>query len=151
MRRKTIHTSSTAVFATAAELAKRSYDVCFTVSNTPKVDLQCSVPDGPTFKVQVKGISDVGPVRMQEHVFTKPMQKDLYFAIVIVPLREEERVRFFIMTHAQVQEENKRLPTVRRDGKPYQRGSDGLPFRSFKDYEGKWDKFPDNPARCIGA
>jgi hypothetical protein len=85
MKRAIQQTSSAAVLATGAELSRRGYDVTFTLGNTRKVDMLCAVPDGRTFKVQVKGLSNRNGFYIDKSFFDGATQDDLYLVVVYVP------------------------------------------------------------------
>ena len=142
MRRATQHTSSAAVLATGAELSRRGYDVTFTLGNTRRVDMLCSVPDGQSFKIQVKGISTANAFYIDKSFFEGGAQPDLFLVVVLVPpLGDVSPFRFFVLSHADAKNEFSKMPTRKRDGRPYESGS-GLNWGSLKPYENAWDKFP---------
>src|SRR5437867_10394930 len=100
MKRATQHTSSAAVLATAAELSRRGYDVTFTLGNTRRVDMMCSVPDGESFKIQVKGISNSYAFYIDKAFFEGDVQPDLFLVVVLVPRQDEPPFLFFVLSHA---------------------------------------------------
>jgi hypothetical protein len=80
-------TSSAAVLAIGAELSRRGYDVTFTLGNTRRVDMLCSVPNGPLFKIQVKGISGEWGFYIDKSFFEGETQQNLFLVVVLVPPR----------------------------------------------------------------
>jgi hypothetical protein len=144
-RKRTIQqTSSAAVFAIGAELSRRGYDITFTLGNTRKVDMMCSIPDGKTFKIQVKGISDEWAFYIDKPFFDGATQKDLYLVVVLVPkeARNDLPFRFFILSHEEAQNQFKRN-LYKKDGTLITKNF-GLPFSSIKPYENKWETFPNS-------
>ena len=134
MKHKTHYTEWSALFATGAELTRRGYDVALTLGRTPKVDLLCSVPDGESFKVQVKGMSNHAGPWIQKHFFEDQEDPQLFFIIVNVPFDDKERFEFFIMTHGDIK-------SVWRKKKHYA-GFEGFTYREIKNYEDKWKNLP---------
>src|SRR5712691_8006666 len=119
MKRAVQQTSSAAVLATGAELSRRGYDVTFTLGNTRKVDMLCAVPDGQTFKVQVKGLSGRNGFYIDKPFFEGTTQDDLYLVIVYVPpLGTDSAMEFYVLSHAQAQNEFSKMPTHKKDGRP---------------------------------
>ncbi len=144
MKRATQHTSSAAVLATGAELSRRGYDVTFTLGNTRRVDMFCSVPDGQSFKIQVKGITNAAAFYIDKSFFEGETQTDLFLVVVLVPLKDKDRdpFRFFILSHGDAQNEFSEIPNIKRDGSPYLNGW-GLTWGAIKPYEkNAWSKFP---------
>ena len=142
MKRATQHTSSAAVLATGAELSRRGYDVTFTLGNTRRVDMLCSVPDGQPFKIQVKGISTANAFYIDKSFFDRDTQSDLFLVVVLVPpVGEDVPFRFFVLSHADAKKEFSKMPTRKRDGRPYESGW-GLNWGSVKPYENAWNKLP---------
>ena len=123
-------------------MSRRGYDVTFTLGNTRRVDMLCAVPDGVTFKVQVKGLSNRNGFYIDKSFFEGPPQEDLYLVVVHVPpLGKDGPMEFYVMTHAQAQAEFSKMPTHKRDGRPYERGS-GLNWGRVKNYKDAWKSFP---------
>ena len=142
MKRATQHTSSAAVLATGAELSRRGYDVTFTLGNTRRVDMLCAIPDGKSFKVQVKGISNANGFYIDKSFFAGSTQRDLFLVVVLVPpIGDGAQIRFFVLSHANARTEFSKMPKSKKDGRPYVNGS-GLNWGSVKSYESRWDKFP---------
>jgi hypothetical protein len=141
MKRATQQTSSAAVLAVGAELSRRGYDVAFTLGNTRKVDLLCSVPDGSPFKTQVKGISNPNGFYIDKSFFEGAVQEDLFLVVVLVPKDDASPFRFFVLSHEEAKKEFGRMPTHKRDGRPYEHGS-GLNWGPVSSYENTWGKFP---------
>jgi hypothetical protein len=155
MKRAVQHTSSAAVLATGAELSRRGYDVTFTLGNTRRVDMLCSVPDGQPFKIQVKGISNETGLWIDDKFFQGGIQRDLFLVVVLVPpLSGDARFRFFILKHADAKDESSKMPQKKRDGTPFgpsrQKGP-GLNWGLLKPYENAWDKFPTIPRELPAA
>ena len=142
MKRTTQQTSSAALLATGAELSRRGYDVTFTLPNTPRVDMVCFVPDGPSFKIQVKGISTANAFYIDKSFFDRDAQADLFLVVVLVPpISENVPFQFFVLSHADAKKEFSKMPTHKRDGRPYVNGW-GLNWGSVKPYENAWNKLP---------
>jgi len=154
MKRATYYTSLTATLAVGAELSRRGYDVGFTIGNTPRIDLLSAVPDGQSFKIQVKGISNPMGFWVQKAFFHARLQPDLFLIIVLVPSRDDSRLRFFVLSHADAKHEFSKMPKYKRDGRPYENGS-GLYWKSITPYENAWAKLPNlrshTDARKSGA
>lgn len=143
MKRAIQHTSSAAVLAIGAELSRRSYDVTFTLGNTPRIDMLCTIPDGETFKVQVKGISTANAFYIDKKFFEGGVQADLFLVVVLVPPPGDEfPFRFFVLSHAEAVAEFNKMPKTKRDGRPYVNGF-GLNWGSVKQYENAWNTFPN--------
>jgi len=124
-----------ATYGTASELSRRGFNVCLTMSNTSKVDLLCSVPDGMAFKVEVKGITYAAGLRVQDIFFAGEAQNDLFLVVVHVPPPDSEgHLRFFILTHKEAQDAYRSRP-----------GSTGLNWGDLKNHEHQWAKFPAIP------
>jgi hypothetical protein len=132
--------------ATAAELSRRGYDVAFTLGNTPKIDLLCSLPGGHAFKVQVKGVSHHSGPYVQTSFFKEPAEPMLFLVVVFVPPLGDELkpFRFFVLSHQQAIDAWKEMPEFHRDGiTPYtEKDGDGLNWGSITPFEGKWGIFP---------
>lgn len=141
MKRSIQQTSSAAALATGAELSRRGYDVTFTLGNTPKVDMICAVPDGRTLKVQVKGLSHRNGFYIKKKFF-EGTHGDLYLVVVYVPpLGVEEPLEFFVLSHKQAKNEFSKMPTHKKDGRPYTDGS-GLNWGRVLPYKGAWATLP---------
>ena len=136
-------TSFAAVLATGVELSRRGYDVTFTLGNTRRVDMLCSVPDGQLFKIQVKGISNENGFYIDKSFFDGEIQPNLFLVAVLVPPlgKEDLPLRFFVLSHADAKKEFSMMPEIKRDGTPYKNGS-GLYWGSVKSYENEWSTFP---------
>jgi hypothetical protein len=151
MKRAAQHTSSAAVLATGAELSRRGYDVTFTLGNTRRVDMLCSVPDGQPFKIQVKGISTANAFYIDKSFFEGDIQQDLFLVVVLVPpLDKDSPFRFFILNHADAKNEFSKMPQQKRDGRPYLNGA-GLNWGSVKPHENAWGQFPPIPRQLSPA
>ena len=101
----------------------------------------CSVPDGSTFKIQVKGISNQNALYIDKSFFDAPGQENLFLVVVLVPKDVALPFRFFVLSHAQAKTESAKLPTRKRDGQPFV-VEGGLNWGSFKSYENAWATFP---------
>lgn len=138
------HTSTAAAFAVGAELSRRGYDVAFTLGNSPRIDLLATVPDGQSFKVQVKGISSKWGFFVQPSFFRARLQPDLFLIVVVVardPVADGVMCfRFFIMSHADAKKEGKKMAI------PYERG---LNWGSITRYENAWEKLPQIPRKKL--
>ncbi len=140
MKRGKQQTSSAAVLATGAELSRRGYDVTFTLGNTPKVDMICSLPDGLPFKIQVKGISGEYDFYINKSFFDGDAQKYLYLVVVVISVDDNSPFSFYILSHEEAQNEFNKLPITKKDGSPITQF--GLGWTSVKRYKNKWDTFP---------
>ena len=131
--RATQHTASAAALATGAELSRRGYDVTFTLGNTRRVDLFCSVPDGKLFKVQVKGISNANAFYLNKSFFDVPARAGPFLVVVLVPKKGKERdpFRFFILTYAEAKKEFFKY-----------RDPIGFLWGAITPYENNWSAFP---------
>ncbi len=126
-------TSNAALFAVGSELSRRGYVVAFSIGNVARIDLLCTAPDGRTFKVQVKGISNKAGFYVQESFFTAKPQSDLFLVVVYVPKKDDESpCQFFILSHEDAIRENKKMK-----GPDY-----GLNWGSVTSYENKWGILP---------
>jgi hypothetical protein len=102
----------------------------------------CSIPDGKSFKVQVKGISNEAGFYIEKAFFEGPSQSDLFLTVVLVPpLGDDSPLRFFVLSHADAKKEFSKMPKCKRDGRPYLNGP-GLRWSSVKPYENAWGTFP---------
>ena len=111
------------VLAIGAELSRRGYDVTWTLGNTPKVDMLCSVPNGLPFKIQVKGISNENGFYIDKSFFDEPEQKYLFLVVVLVPREDASPFRFFVLSHRDAMNEFAKMPTHKRDGRKYENGA----------------------------
>ena len=144
MKRAIQHTATAAVLALGAELSRRGYDVTFTMGNTPKIDMMCSVPNRPAFKIQVKGVSNRAAFYVQEEFFSGDAQSDSYLVVVYVPkLETKDSFEFHILRHDQAKLEFEKMPKFKKDGRPYIGGS-GLNWKSVSQYK-DWNAFPPVP------
>jgi len=111
------------------------------------MDMLCSVPDGQTFKIQVKGISAANAFYIDKSFFEGDIQPDLFLVVVLVPpIGNDSRLKFFVLSHSDAKEEFSKMPTHKRDGRLYISGF-GLNWGSVKRYENAWTKFPAVPAK----
>lgn len=113
MPRATAHTAQAAAMAVSAELARRGYDVAFTLGNTPKVDLLCNVPDGDMFKVQVKGLTIANGFIVRKSFFDESRDHNLFLVVVLVPPTPEADdvpFRFFVLSHDEARAEFAKMP-----------------------------------------
>jgi hypothetical protein len=138
--RAIIHTQWAGQFYTAAELSRREYVVTFTFGNTPRMDLLAKSPAGTPFKVECKSQQKrnvwlVGDVQASD---------DLFYVLVLVPLKDEEAPTFYIVpsriVKRKTEEEVKRA--VDRGAKSAKTFKAGFPFNAVKSYENAWDKLP---------
>jgi hypothetical protein len=66
----------------------------------------------------------------------------LYLVVVYVPpLGVDEPLEFYVLSHAEAQHEFSKMPTHKKDGRPYPDGS-GLNWGSVSPYKGAWTAFP---------
>ncbi len=138
-------TSSAAVLAIGAELSRRGYDVTFTLGNTRRVDMLCSVPNGAPFKIQVKGISGEYGFYIDKSFFEGKTQQNLFLVVVLVPpLGDDAPFRFFILNHTDAKDEFSRMPQRKRDGS--RQPNPGFNWGSVNRYENAWGKFPPSPS-----
>lgn len=136
MKRKTHYTEWAALFATAAELTRRGYDVALTLGCTPKVDLLCSVPDKKQFRAQVKGMSNHAGPWIQKHFFDDKDDPLLFFITVNVPFGDKEPFEFFIMSHGDIKS------VWGRRKRPTKAGFEGFTYKEIEDYKDKWERLP---------
>ena len=142
MKRAIQQTSSAAALATGAELSRRGYDVTFTLGNTRKVDMFCAVPDGRTFKVQVKGLSNRNGFYIDKDFFEGATHGDLYLVVVYVPpLGVPGPMEFHVLSHDQAQHEFSKMPTHKKDGRLYPNGA-GMNWSCVAPYKDAWAAFP---------
>jgi hypothetical protein len=126
MTRSRHHTGWAGALAVAAELSRRSYDATITLGNTPAIDLLCSSPEGKPFKVQVKSLSAPNYVLIRKEMLDGPPLDDLFFAVVMVPNEDDRPFEFHVLTHAEACDLYRQQPPLRKDGKAYKPGMDGL-------------------------
>jgi hypothetical protein len=142
MKRKRHYTGWAGVLATAAELTRRCYDVTLTFGNTPKTDLLAAAEDGSPFRLQVKSASSPNWVPIQKSVLECPVDPHSFYVIVLIPSKEEEHFRFFILTHAEVQAGWAAFPKVKKSGEPIKPGWEGIGWSHVKPHENCWHKLP---------
>ncbi len=142
MKRSRHHTGWAGALAVAAELSRRGYDATLTFGNTPSLDLLCASPNGKPFKVQVKSLTSGNAVLIQKTLLDTDPQPDLFFAVVLVPDKDEAPMEFRILMHCEITELWKTMPKVKKDGQPYKPGMDGLNWGVVKPRKGGWDKLP---------
>ena len=69
-------------------------------------------------------------------------QDDHYLVVVYVPpLGTPGPMDFYVLSHGQEQTEFSKMPTHKKDGRPYPNGS-GLNWGSVAPYRDAWDVFP---------
>jgi hypothetical protein len=141
------YTSWAGVLATAAELSRRSYDVTITFGNTPTTDLLAAAPDGSTFRIEVKSASTPNFVPIQRNILESPNRSDLVVVVVLVPRKQEERFRFFIMRHDDVRNAWQTTRKTNKSGEPYKPGWEGLNWGTITPFESCWDKLPGATSR----
>ena len=70
------------------------------------------------------------------------MQDDLYLVVVFVPpLGTADPMEFYLLSHAQAQNEFSKMPTHKKDGRPYLNGS-GLNWGRVVPYKDGWGALP---------
>jgi len=143
MKRSQHHTAWAGALAVAAELSRRGYDASITLGNTPALDLLCSSPAGEPFKIQVKSLSAPNWVLIRKDMLEPPVQKKLFFAVVLVPAEDDRPFEYHLLTHAEVCALRKEQRTVRKDGQLYKPGMDGLSWGRVKPHAGGWHKLPE--------
>ena len=142
MERSRHHTGWAGALFVAAELSRRGYDATLTFGNTPSLDLLCASPNGKPFKIQVKSLTTGNAVLIQKSLLDADPQPDLFFAIAIVPAKEEVPMELRILTHHEVTELWKAMPKLKKNGEPYKPGMDGLNWGVVKPYKDGWEKLP---------
>jgi len=156
MKRTNNQTALAATLAVGAELSCRAYNVAFTIGNTPRIDLLCDVPDGESFKVQVKGISNPAGFWVQRTFFKADPQENLFLVVVLVPKSEGHSksegncgFRFFVLSHKEAISESLKvtealnsLPGTDGQGRHIEEHSRGLNWGSITPYEGHWETLP---------
>ena len=140
MKRSRHHTGWAGALYVAAELSRRGYDATLTFGNTPSLDLLCASPNGKPFKIQVKSLTTGNAVLIQKSLLDTDPQPDLFFAVVLVPAKEEAPMEFRILTHHEVIELRKSMRKEKKDGQSYK--LDGLYWSVVKPYKGGWEKLP---------
>jgi len=143
MKRTRHHTGWAGALYVAAELSRIGYDAALTFGNTPSLDLLCASPNGKPFKIQVKSLTTGNAVLIKKSLLDTAPQSDLFFAIVLVPAKEEAPMEFRILTHHEVIKLWNSMPKVKKDGQPYKPGMDGLNWGVVKPYKGGWEKLPE--------
>jgi hypothetical protein len=144
MTRSRHHTGWAGALAVAAELSRRSYDAAITLGNTPTLDLLCSSPKGQPFKIQVKSLSAPNWVLVQEKMLVGPPLDDLFFAVVLVPPKEDDKpFEFYILTHAEACDFHRRHPTIKKNGQAFKPGMDGLYWAEITPHRDRWNKLPE--------
>lgn len=147
MKRHSHYTAWAGVYAVAAELSRRGYDAALTVGNTPSTDLLCGGQNtGQAFRVEVKSLARPNFVLIQKRILEEAVRPDLFFVVVLVPISPSESLRYFVLTHAEVQQLWDKLPKVRKDGKPLRPGFEGINWGDVIQHESKWDKLPSIPS-----
>jgi hypothetical protein len=136
------HTAWAGVLATAAELSRRHYDVTITLGNTPTTDLLAAAADGSKFRVEVKSTSTANFILIRKSVLEEKERPDLFFVIVLVPRKDAEPCRFFVMSHADVRAAWKQTNKITKTGKTYKPGFEGLNWGTVTPYEQCWEKLP---------
>jgi hypothetical protein len=132
-----------AQWATASELAKRGYQVALTQGNHPMIDLMVLSPKGHSFLIDVKGLH----LKNFWQIRQRPTTGSLYYALVLVPNGAPNR--FFILTHAQVNQgirKNLNAAVSRRQHQGLSGPSPvhryGLDWTFALSYEDHWDSLP---------
>jgi len=143
MKRSTHHTAWAGTLAVAAELSRRGYDAALTLGNTPAFDLICASPKGTPFTMQVKSVTTESSVLIGKTLLAPEPKADLFFAVVVVPAKDDDPMEFRILTHQEMVEHWKEMPTVKKDGKPYKKFKEGVLWKMLKPYSGGWDKLPE--------
>lgn len=131
-----------AQFLVASELARRGYDVSFTMgNNTPIADLMVGSPvSGQQFWIDVKGLTS----KTAWLVTPKTQRKGLFYVLVYLsPLNESGKKvgtdRFFVLT----QEETNALLDDYRKAHPGDKGKMlGFGFNDPRQFESAWSKLP---------
>ncbi len=144
MKRGKHHTSWAGALAVGAHLSRSSYDVTFTLGNTPNIDLLCCSPLGAAFKVQVKSLSQPNVVPIQLRLMCESPRHDLFFVVVLVPMEAERPLEFYVLTHAEVNALWQQMPKVKANGEAYKPGWEGLYWKlvSTNDCLNQWGKLP---------
>ena len=133
-RKQSHHTQWAGQFAVAAELAKRRYEVAFTMGNhTPLADLMCISPEKTAFLIDVKAMEkpNFWLIRQRAEV-----RHDLYYAFVLI--NQTVPTRIFIASHADVHRLVEEYVAVneRRKGYP------GVNWSTVHPFENMWDRLP---------
>lgn len=143
MSRSRHHTGWAGALAVAAELSRRSYDTTLTLGNTPSFDLLCSSPKENPMKVQVKSLSSKTFILIQNKLLrVEKGSDDFFFVIVFIPPENEKPLEFFVLSHQEIIDIWKDMPTTRKDGQPYKPGMDGVNWGRITEHRNRWDKLP---------
>ncbi len=144
VRRRSGHrTQWAAQFAVASELCKRDYEVAFTMSNHPSVDIMVSSPTGLDFGIDVKGLykPNFWAVR------AKPDRVGLFYVLAYVP--DSAANRYFILSQTDMNAEIDAEIQRARERARLRRGSDekaaafpGIPWAVAACHENAWDVLP---------
>jgi hypothetical protein len=97
-RRPSRHTQWAAQFAVASELAKRGYEVAFTLGNHPEKDLLVMSPNKVEFAIDVKGLDKKSFWLLKK----RPITKNLFYVFAFVPTGAPNV--FCIFSHDEVNE-----------------------------------------------
>src|SRR5262249_48578961 len=116
--------------------------VTITLGNTPTTDLLAAAADGSTFRVEVKSTSTANFILIRKSVLEERECPNLFFVIVLVPRKDDEPFRFFVMSHADVRAAWKQTDKITKTGKPYKSGFEGLNWGTVTAYEHCWEKLP---------
>jgi hypothetical protein len=71
-----------------------------------------------------------------------PPSKDNFLVVVLVPAIEDDRFRFFILTHEEMQSAWAAVPKTKRSGEPLKPGWEGIGWSAVKPHENAWHKLP---------
>jgi len=138
------HTAWAGALAVAAELSRREYDAAIALGNTPTLDLVCSSPGGTPFKVHVKSVASPNWILIQKSMLENPSPSStLYFAVVLVPSDPNKPFAFHVLTHKEVCALYAQQRRVRRDGRPYKAGMEGLSWSDVSRHRDAWHKLPE--------
>ena len=106
------------------------------------LDIICSSPGQKSFTLQVKSLSGSNWVLIRkEHLASQP-RCDPYFAVVWVTSDDAKPFVFHFLTHAEVCADFKNQSKLRKDGRPFKPGMEGIAWSYVRKSQDRWDKLP---------
>lgn len=122
-----------AQFLVAGELSRQGYKVAMLMGNAPRTDLLAESPKGKSFRVQCKGQKGMNFWLIKEH----DEEKDLYYALALVPRDAKKRPRYFIMSSEEVMTEVHSWIKDHPGDK-----MTGFNWTRALEHEDRWDRLP---------
>ena len=142
MTRAGHYTGWAGALAVASELSRRSYNAAITLGNTPSLDLICTSPTGVPFTVQVKSSSGRNHVQIKKALLEANPRVDLFVIVALVPEDSAVAISYYVLTHQEACTYYAAQRRVRRDGKPYKTGREGIAWRDVSNHVAQWGKLP---------